>query len=100
MISPQPSIYDSGIMIKKLPYLPDNLGPNAYDVVCKDFMLADVKYIFRGMTYRDLRAMLKEYTGFKGLPLVDSPDRRQDALSVWMGKVAEIEIRNYTNHRS
>ena len=66
-------------MIKKLPYLPDNLGPNAYDVVCKDFMLADVKYIFRGMTYRDLRAMLKEYTGFKGLPLVDSPDRRQDA---------------------
>ena len=45
----------------------------------KDFMLSDVKYIFRGMTYRDLRAMLKEYTGFKGLPLVDSPDRRQEA---------------------
>ena len=75
---PQPSIYDSGIMIKKLPYLPDNLGPNAYDVVCKDFMLPDVKFIFRGMTYRDLRAMLKEYTGFKGMPLVDSPDRRHD----------------------
>ena len=55
-------------------------------------MLADVKYIFRGMTYRDLRAMLKEYTGFKGLPLVDSPDRRQDVCNAMRGKAAKISI--------
>ena len=40
----QPSCYDSIIMIKKLPYLPDILpsSSNAYKVYVEDFMLREV----------------------------------------------------------
>ena len=43
----QPSCYDSIIMIKKLPYLPDILpsSSNAYKVYVEDFMLREVSLI-------------------------------------------------------
>lgn len=51
----QPSIYDSIILMKKLPYLPDLLpsGSGAvYRYTVSDFMLREVKYIWKGISYQ------------------------------------------------
>ncbi|XP_069162301.1 chloride channel protein 2 isoform X9 [Procambarus clarkii] len=72
----QPSIYDSIIQIKKLPYLPDILTATsgAYNIYVEDFMVRDVKYIWYGIAYRELKNILKEHKKIRSLPLVDSPD--------------------------
>lgn len=72
----QPSVYDSIIQIKKLPYLPDILTATsgAYNIYVEDFMVRDVKYIWYGITYRHLKNILKENKKIRSLPLVDSPD--------------------------
>jgi chloride channel 2 len=84
-----PSCYDSVIMIKKLPYLPDILpsSSNAYDLFVKDFMVSNVKCIWQGMTYTQLRTMLKEYINFNGFPLVDNPDQM-----ILLGSVKRDEL--------
>lgn len=51
----QPSMYDSIILMKKLPYLPDLLpsGSGAvYRYTVSDFMLREVKYIWQGISYQ------------------------------------------------
>ncbi|XP_076032914.1 chloride channel protein 2 isoform X6 [Oratosquilla oratoria] len=72
----QPSVYDSIIQIKKLPYLPDILTATsgAYNIYVEDFMIRDVKYIWYGITHRQLKNILKENKKIRSLPLVDSPD--------------------------
>lgn len=73
----QPSVYDSIIQIKKLPYLPDILTATsgAYNIYVEDFMVRDVKYIWYGITYRQLKNILKEHKKIRSLPLVDSPGK-------------------------
>lgn len=46
----QPSLYDSIILIKKLPYLPDLLPGSSgmYNIYAEHFMVKDVKYIWKG----------------------------------------------------
>ncbi|XP_060092913.1 chloride channel protein 1 [Heteronotia binoei] len=71
----QPSLYDSIIQVKKLPYLPD-LGWNQiskYNVFVEDIMVCDVKFIWSNCKYRDLKALLQD-TAFKTFPLVDSTE--------------------------
>ena len=87
----QPSCYDSIIMIKKLPYLPDILpsSSNAYKVYVEDFMLRDVKYIWCGMSYRELREVLKDGKKLRSFPLVDNP--RQMIL---LGSIQRTELIN------
>ncbi|XP_024874797.1 chloride channel protein 2 isoform X1 [Temnothorax curvispinosus] len=72
----QPSIYDSIILIKKLPYLPDLLPSSSgmYNVYVEDFMVRDVKYIWHGISYQKLKEILKENRKLRGFPLVDNPD--------------------------
>ena len=43
-----PSCYDSIILIKKLPYLPDIVpsSSGAYNFFVEDFMVTDIKYIW------------------------------------------------------
>ncbi|KFP34760.1 Chloride channel protein 1, partial [Chlamydotis macqueenii] len=70
----QPSLYDSIIQVKKLPYLPD-LGWNhisKYNIFVEDIMVQDVKFVSSNCKYRDLQALLQSTT-VKTLPLVDSP---------------------------
>lgn len=57
----QPSMYDSIILIKKLPYLPDLLpsGSGMYNIYVEDFMVRDVKYIWKGISYQRLKEILK-----------------------------------------
>jgi len=85
----QPSCYDSIIMIKKLPYLPDILpaSSGAYNLYVDDFMVREIKYIWYGMTYRELREVLKAGAKLRGFPLVDNPDHM-----ILLGSIQRTEL--------
>lgn len=80
----QPSMYDSIILIKKLPYLPDLLPSSSgksellfflkknifrntsvkhligmYSFFVEHFMVSDVKYIWQNISYQRLKLVLK-----------------------------------------
>nr|CAI5838828.1 unnamed protein product [Callosobruchus analis] len=84
-----PSIYDSIILIKKLPYLPDLLPSSSamYNIYVEDFMVRDVKYIFHGMTYEQLKSLLKENRPLQSFPLVDNPDSM-----VLLGSIQRVHL--------
>ncbi|XP_058024007.1 chloride channel protein 1 [Ahaetulla prasina] len=84
----QPSLYDSIIQVKKLPYLPD-LGWNQiskYNIFVEDIMVSDVKFISSNCKYRDLKDLLQNTT-VSTFPLVDSPDSM-----ILMGSVERTEL--------
>ncbi|XP_023289163.1 chloride channel protein 2 isoform X2 [Orussus abietinus] len=85
----QPSIYDSIILIKKLPYLPDLLPSSSgmYNVYVEDFMVRNVKYIWHGITYQILKEILKENRKLRGFPLVDNPDSM-----ILLGSIQRLEL--------
>uniref|UniRef100_A0A8D2MHB9 Chloride voltage-gated channel 2 n=1 Tax=Zonotrichia albicollis TaxID=44394 RepID=A0A8D2MHB9_ZONAL len=71
----QPSLYDSIIRIKKLPYLPE-LGwghHEKYNVRVEDIMVRDIHYVTLNCKYRDLQQVLHS-TKMKNLPLVESAE--------------------------
>nr|XP_020861438.1 chloride channel protein 2 isoform X4 [Phascolarctos cinereus] len=71
----QPSLYDSIIRIKKLPYLPE-LGwgrHQQYRVRVEDIMVRDVPHIALSSTFRDLRMALHRTKG-RTLALVESTE--------------------------
>ncbi|NXS43299.1 CLCN2 protein, partial [Balaeniceps rex] len=71
----QPSLYDSIIRIKKLPYLPE-LGwghHEKYNVRVEDIMVRDIRYVTLNCKYRDLQHVLHN-TKMKSLPLVESAE--------------------------
>uniref|UniRef100_A0A8C6V061 Chloride channel 2c n=1 Tax=Neogobius melanostomus TaxID=47308 RepID=A0A8C6V061_9GOBI len=105
----QPSIYDSIIRIKKLPYLPE-LGwghPEKYNIRVEDIMVRDVRYITLNCTYRDLHNVL--LTGhLKTLALVETVEsmillgsieraQLQSLLSQQLGRLRRLE---YIRERS
>uniref|UniRef100_A0A8C5J2F1 Chloride channel protein 2 n=1 Tax=Junco hyemalis TaxID=40217 RepID=A0A8C5J2F1_JUNHY len=74
----QPSLYDSIIRIKKLPYLPE-LGwghHEKYNVRVEDIMVRDIHYVTLNCKYRDLQQVLHS-TKMKNLPLVESAGETQ-----------------------
>ncbi|NXA41895.1 CLCN1 protein, partial [Eudromia elegans] len=84
----QPSLYDSIIQVKKLPYLPD-LGWNhisKYNIFVEDIMVQDVKFVSSNCKYRDLKSLLQSTT-VKTLPLVDSPESM-----ILLGSVERSEL--------
>ncbi|KAK3894175.1 hypothetical protein Pcinc_002051 [Petrolisthes cinctipes] len=86
----QPSIYDSMIRIKKLPYLPDIIATTSsdvYNIYVEDIMVRDVKCIWYGITYTDLKRILKENRKLKYLPLVDKPESM-----ILLGSIQRIEL--------
>ncbi|KAM9582956.1 chloride channel protein 2 isoform 2-T2 [Trichechus inunguis] len=71
----QPSLYDSIIRIKKLPYLPE-LGwgrHQQYRVRVEDIMVRDVPHVALNCTFRDLRSALHRTKG-RMLALVESAE--------------------------
>ncbi|XP_026784189.2 chloride channel protein 1a [Pangasianodon hypophthalmus] len=71
----QPSLYDSIIQVKKLPYLPE-LGfghISQYNIFVEDIMVRKVKYLCSQSTYREVLHLL-ESTSLKNFPLVDSKE--------------------------
>ncbi|XP_050434534.1 chloride channel protein 2 isoform X2 [Adelges cooleyi] len=85
----QPSLYDSIILIKNLPYLPDLLPSSSgmYNVYVEDFMVREVKCIWHNMSYKDLKKVLKENKVLKVFPLVDKPESM-----ILLGSVPRIEL--------
>ncbi|NXY43856.1 CLCN1 protein, partial [Ceuthmochares aereus] len=84
----QPSLYDSIIQVKKLPYLPD-LGWNhisKYNIFVEDIMVQDVKFVSSNCTYRELQTLLQSTT-VKTLPLVDSAE-----TMILLGSVERSEL--------
>lgn len=45
-----------------------------YHIYVEDFMVRDVKYISHGMTYEQLKTILKENRRLQSFPLVDKPE--------------------------
>ncbi|XP_029922180.1 chloride channel protein 2 [Myripristis murdjan] len=99
----QPSLYDSIIRIKKLPYLPE-LGwghHEKYNIRVEDIMVRDVRYITLNCCYRDLHDVL--LTGhLKTLALVESAEsmillgsieraQLQSLLSQQLGRPRRLE---------
>ncbi|QQP53456.1 Chloride channel protein, partial [Caligus rogercresseyi] len=92
----QPSCYDSIILIKKLPYLPDILpsSSEAYSVYVEDFMMRQIKYIWHGMTFSELRGVLKEGRKLRSFPLVDSPSQM-----ILLGSIQRTELIRAIEHQ-
>ncbi|KAM8728284.1 chloride channel protein 2a isoform 2-T2 [Acanthopagrus schlegelii] len=99
----QPSLYDSIIRIKKLPYLPElGMGHHEkYNIRVEDIMVRDVRFITLNSSYRELQEML--LTGqLKTLALVESRDsmillgsierlQLQSLLSLQLGRKRRLE---------
>ena len=83
------SCYDSIIKIKNLPYLPDipPSSSNIYNVFVRDFMVRDVKYVWRGMTFKELKAVLEDAKKIRAFPIVDS-----HGTKVLLGSIQRTEL--------
>jgi len=72
----QPSIYDSIIEIKKLPYLPPIASSNSvsHRILVRDFMNTNIPFVWKEKcTYADLKSFLSEHKKIMSFPLVESP---------------------------
>lgn len=71
----QPSIYDSIIEIKKLPYLPPIASSNSvsHKILVRDFMNTNLAYVWKERcTYADLKSLLATHKKIISFPLVES----------------------------
>ena len=84
-----PSCYDSVIMIKKLSYLTYIIpsSSQAYNFFVEDFMVKKIKYIWYGMTFSELRNILRDNKKMRGFPLVDSPTQM-----ILLGSIQRTEL--------
>ncbi|NXG83486.1 CLCN2 protein, partial [Stercorarius parasiticus] len=91
----QPSLYDSIIRIKKLPYLPE-LGwghHEKYNVRVEDIMVRDIHYITLNCKYRDLQHVLQS-TKMKNLPLVESAESM-----ILLGSIERAQVGALLTHQ-
>ncbi|KAL6104572.1 clcn2 [Pungitius sinensis] len=86
----QPSLYDSIIRIKKLPYLPElGMGHHEkYNIRVEDIMVRDVRYITLTSCYRDLQEMLLT-AQLKTLALVESRDSM-----ILLGSIERLQLQS------
>ncbi|KAM5131783.1 chloride channel protein 1 [Mantella aurantiaca] len=84
----QPSLYDSIIQTKRLPYLPDlsSCSVSKYNIFVEDIMVKEVRYVSSHCTYSDLLNVIKRCT-HKTLPLVESAE-----CMVLLGSIERTEI--------
>uniref|UniRef100_A0A3B5MWR4 Chloride channel, voltage-sensitive 1b n=1 Tax=Xiphophorus couchianus TaxID=32473 RepID=A0A3B5MWR4_9TELE len=81
----QPSLYDSIIQVKKLPYLPE-LALGKYNIFVEDIMVRKVKFLSSQSTFRELNHLL-ESTTLKTIPLVDSKESM-----ILLGSIERTEL--------
>lgn len=73
----QPSIYDSIIEMKKLPYLPPIASSNSvsHRILVKDFMNTKLAYVSKEkFTYAELKSLLIKHKKLTSFPLIESTD--------------------------
>ncbi|KAF8361016.1 clh-3 [Pristionchus pacificus] len=94
----QPSIYDSVIRIKHLPYLPDiRHTPSIFHTITVDrIMVTPVKCIPRDCTYRHVRIALNTMPKLRAFPVVDSICLFYEPISVTEAKRLEEGKRRVT----
>ncbi|XP_068262337.1 chloride channel protein 2 [Nyctibius grandis] len=91
----QPSLYDSIIRIKKLPYLPE-LGwghHDKYNMRVEDIMVRDIRYVTLNCKYRDLQHVLRS-TKMKHLPLVESAESM-----ILLGSIERAQVGALLGHQ-
>ncbi|NXJ94042.1 CLCN2 protein, partial [Corythaixoides concolor] len=91
----QPSLYDSIIRIKKLPYLPE-LGwghHEKYNMRVEDIMVRDIRYVTLNCKYRDLQHVLHS-TKMKSLPLVESAESM-----ILLGSIERAQVGALLSHQ-
>ncbi|KAJ3594401.1 hypothetical protein NHX12_003708 [Muraenolepis orangiensis] len=106
----QPSLYDSIIRIKKLPYLPElGMGHHEkYNIRVEDIMVRDVRYITLTSSYRGLQEVLQT-SQLKTLPLVESREsmillgsiersQLKSLLSVQLGRQRRLDHLSQLDH--
>ncbi|XP_059205197.1 chloride channel protein 1-like [Centropristis striata] len=84
----QPSLYDSIIQVKKLPYLPE-LGfghMSQYNIFVEDIMVRKVKFVSSQSTYREVKLLL-DSSLISSIPLVDSKDSM-----ILLGSIDRLEL--------
>ncbi|NXA31190.1 CLCN2 protein, partial [Eudromia elegans] len=91
----QPSLYDSIIRIKKLPYLPELGWGNheKYNVRVEDIMVRDIRYVTLNCKYRDLQQVLQS-TKMKSLALVESADSM-----ILLGSIERTQVVALLSHQ-
>ncbi|XP_059816213.1 chloride channel protein-like, partial [Hypanus sabinus] len=85
----QPSLYESIIQIKKLPYLPEfGWGHlSKYNISAGDIMVRNVSFVASTSTYGDLLLILKQ-SRLNTFPFVDTPESM-----ILLGSVERSELR-------
>lgn len=85
----QPSLYESIIMIKKLPYLPNILPSRSaiHSICVEDFMNRNVKYIWHGITYGELKNIIGNSQGIRSFPLLGDTEQK-----ILFGSVQRLEL--------
>uniref|UniRef100_A0A8C4ZD03 Chloride voltage-gated channel 1 n=1 Tax=Gadus morhua TaxID=8049 RepID=A0A8C4ZD03_GADMO len=89
----QPSLYDSIIQVKKLPYLPElALGHiSKYNIFVEDIMVRRVKFLSSHSTYRELINLL-DSTSLRTIPLVDSRESM-----ILLGSIERTELQGVSD---
>lgn len=82
-----PSIYDSMIILKKLPHLPDLRSYQTYNTSVENFMNRDVCMVHASATSRNIREILGK-NRYSVFPLVDSLERK-----LLIGAISRAEMR-------
>uniref|UniRef100_A0A8D3C3U9 Chloride channel, voltage-sensitive 1b n=1 Tax=Scophthalmus maximus TaxID=52904 RepID=A0A8D3C3U9_SCOMX len=85
----QPSLYDSIIQVKKLPYLPE-LALGKYNIFVEDIMVRRVKFLSSQSTFRELNHLL-DNTSLKTIPLVDSKGTTTQSM-ILLGSIERTEL--------
>ncbi|XP_069774261.1 LOW QUALITY PROTEIN: chloride channel protein-like [Narcine bancroftii] len=91
----QPSLYDSIIQVKKLPYLPELSWSSAsqQNIQVGDIMVRDVTSISSTSTYGDLLRVLRQ-TKLKFFPFVDTPE-----TNTLLGSIERSELEGLLQRR-
>lgn len=89
-----PSIYDSLIILKKLPYLPSIIPSSSTgnQIFVEDFMKKSIQFVWPKCTYRYLRHLLNLNTKFRLFPYVKS-----DKNKILLGTVERTELQILLN---
>lgn len=84
-----PSMYDMLAEIKKLPILPDisTSASGRYAICVQDFMVRDVLFIWKDISYGELIDILEASKNLRRLPLVDNPKEK-----ILLGSVERIQL--------
>ena len=84
-----PSIYDSLIILKKLPYLPSILPSSStgHRIFVEEFMERDLLFVWGKCTYRYIRHLLSSKNKLRIFPFVKSPENM-----ILLGTVERAEL--------